>query len=499
MAEPAAAIDSARPSWRHDFLFWLVLLVFAQLVIWTVLPWLFALSLPLDVVSDGLTWGHEWQWGYYKHPPLPSWTVEAFFDAFGDLGPFLLSQICIVMTYVFVFLLGCEMMPMRWAAAGTLLLTGVYYFSVPTPEFNHNIAQMPAWAAACFCYFEAWKTDRTRWWLGLGVVAGLGLLTKYSTALLLFVMLAHFVFTRGLKDGLRSSGPWIAAGICLVVISEHVLWLARSGFPSFHYAAERARVASGLGGWILAPVKFLSAQAIDVLPAVGIAWIAGLRPAPGTLQHNEKLGFLLWMTLGPPIAVALGSLATGMAARDMWGAPMWNLTGLIIVLSAAGNWKRASGKWLGAGAAALFAIGLGGFVVANVLVPELENRPSRIQWPDRSIARASATVWRQQVQRPLRIVAGDGWLGGLVAMRSVPRPSVWIDANYRKAPWITPEAVKRDGALLLWRVHPNESVPNAFTCLKGIQILGQKSFVWPETPKAAPLIIGYAILLPAGR
>jgi hypothetical protein len=34
-------------------------------------------SLPLDVVSDGLSWGHEWQWGYYKHPPLPSWEVEA--------------------------------------------------------------------------------------------------------------------------------------------------------------------------------------------------------------------------------------------------------------------------------------------------------------------------------------------------------------------------------------------------------------------------------------
>src|ERR1700683_2990562 len=94
------------------------LLLFAgtQILIWTLVPWALGMSLPLDVVSDGLSWGHEWQWGYYKHPPLPSWTVELFFDGLGDLGPFLLSQIAIAATYGFVFFLGREIMPVRWAA-----------------------------------------------------------------------------------------------------------------------------------------------------------------------------------------------------------------------------------------------------------------------------------------------------------------------------------------------------------------------------------------------
>jgi 4-amino-4-deoxy-L-arabinose transferase-like glycosyltransferase len=499
MHRSKAATDLDRSGWLGDFPSWLALLVLAQLVFWTVLPWLLAVSLPLDVVSDGLAWGHEWQWGYYKHPPLPSWAVEAFFDAFGDIGPFLLSQLCIATTYILVFLLGREMMPARWAAAGTLLLAGVYYFSIPTPEFNHNVAQMPLWAAASLCYFHAWKTDSTRWWVALGVVAGLGLLTKYSTAILLFIMVAHLATARGPKRALVSAGPWLAAAICLMIISVHMIWLFENGFPTFHYAASRAGTTPGLRDRLIAPLKFLAAQATDIAPALLLARISGLRATTSVIHRDDNLHFLFWMTIGPPTAVAVGSLAAGMGVRDMWGAPMWNFTGLILVLSAAENWKNTSQRCLGVGTVVVFAVALLGFVLADVIVPELENRPSRIQWPDRAIARTFATVWLQGVRRPLRIVAADGWLGGLVAMRSVPRPSVWIDADSRKAPWITPDKVMRNGALVLWRVRPGHSMPSAFTALKGIRILGQKSFAWPDTPRAAPLQIGYAILPPAER
>ena len=335
--------------------------------------------------------------------------------------------------------------------------------------------------------------------LGLGIVAGLGLLTKYSTAVLFFVIIVHFVTVRGMKQALASPGTWLATATCLLIISMHVLWLFNNGFPTLHYAAGRAGEASALRDRFVAPLKFLGAQAVDIAPALLLTWISGLRPGLPANHGNGNLQFLVWMTFGPPAVTVLGSLATGMGVRDMWGAPMWNLTGLLVVLSAAETWSRTSPRRLGAGVAALFAIGMGGFVLANVLVPELESRPSRIQWPDRALARAFGGVWRQQVHLPLKIVAADGWLGGLVAMRSVPRPSVWIDADYRKAPWITPDAVTHDGALVLWRIRPDRPTPSAFTALKGIRILGQKSFSWPATPGASPLHIGYAILPPAQR
>src|SRR5215469_9198868 len=90
---PANTSNRELPRLLAEPLYWLALLIAAQLVFWTFIPLMLATSLPLDVVSDGLSWGHEWQWGYYKHPPLPSWTVELFFEWLGDAGPFLLSQI----------------------------------------------------------------------------------------------------------------------------------------------------------------------------------------------------------------------------------------------------------------------------------------------------------------------------------------------------------------------------------------------------------------------
>lgn len=499
MSDSAAARQSSWSTRDARFSLWLAILIVAQLVVWTILPWLLARSLPLDVVSDGLAWGHEWQWGYYKHPPLPAWTVELFFDVFGDIGPFLLSQLCIAATYILAFLLGRDIMDTPRAAVGTLLLVGVYYFSVPTAEFNNNVAQMPIWAAACLCYFRAWQTGKLRWWLALGAVAGAGLLTKYSTAVLLFVMIVHFARARGLRQALISAGAWLATATCLLIVSVHVLWLVKSGFPTLHYAAARAGAPSTLAVRFVVPLKFLATQAVDVAPAFLLAVIAGLRPAESGIPGDSKLDFLLWMTLGPPVVTALASLTAGMGLRDMWGAPMWNLTGLVIVLGAAKSWERVNPNWLGAGAVVLFCVGLGAFALADVLVPRLEHRPSRIQWPDRALAQSSVAVWRQQVHTPVRIVAADGWLGGLVAMRLSPRPSVWIDADSRKSPWITPGMVRHDGALVLWRIRPGQSAPTVLINLKGLRVTGRWTFVWPDTPKAAPLEIGYGILPPTQR
>ena len=39
-------------------------------VVWTALPALFFLNLPLDLI-EALVYGREWQLGYDKLPPLP--------------------------------------------------------------------------------------------------------------------------------------------------------------------------------------------------------------------------------------------------------------------------------------------------------------------------------------------------------------------------------------------------------------------------------------------
>ena len=475
---------------------WVGALILAQILVWTLIPYVCGRSLPLDVVSDGLAWGHEWQWGYYKHPPLPSWEVEIFFRAFGDLGPYLLSQVSIAATYLLVFLTGREIMPARWAMAGTLLTACVYYFSIPTPEFNHNVAQMPLWAAAVYTYYKATHARNLHWWLLLGVSAGLALLTKYASGILLVLIAADLLLSPIRRIALATPGPYLALLTCALVISPHLLWLAQNHFPTLSYAARRAGSARGIASRVLAPVRFLLSQLLDVSPAIAVAAIAGLvgRETFQRFSRDKTFDFLATFTLGPPLLTAVLSLVLGMGLRDMWGAPMWDFAGLLIVYASRPRWDRLNWSRLGACIAVAFVVLPTAYVLATDVVPALKGKPSRTQWPDREIAQAFETAYVRQTGKPLRIVAADGWLAGLVAMRASSRPSVLTDGNMQESPWITPARLSRQGALVLWR-GDSAALPHTFP-LKGIIVLGAKTFAWPDSPKAKPLTIHWGIVAP---
>lgn len=477
-------------------------LVVAQLVVWTAVPFVFHTSLPLDVVREGLAWGREWQWGYHKHPPLASWLVELSFTALGDLGPFVLSQLAIAATYAFVYRLGCELMEPHQAACGTLLLAGLYYFSFPTPEFNHNLAQMPVWACAGYAFYKAAHGGGLRWWLLLGATVGLGGLIKYSVAVLVAAMALYLLATPRLRPLLRTAGPYAAAGIALLVVAPHLGWLRAHGFVTLDYAAARAGQSPGLLERILQPLRFLLAQAADHLGMAALALWAGLvrRDAPTRRPRlgEDRLRFLICLGLGPAGLTAIGSLVSGFGLRDMWGAPMWNLSGLLAVGLLRGPADCMSAARLAGGVAALLAVVPAIYAVAATLGTPGPRGP-RTAWPDRAIAAELAATYRAATGCPVRIVAGSGWLAGLVALRMPGRPSVLADWDFALAPWITPERAARQGLIAVWEVGREPGPPSSVTSLPGFAEIGTKQFAWPYTPARQPLSIGWGLAAPSDR
>ena len=138
-------------------------------------------------IKDDATFARAFGVGSFEHfkrllpvvPPLAYWLAEIALRLAGFFGVYVLSQICIVVALWAVFTLGRATLGERHAALGTLLMTGIYFITVPTPEFSPAILAMPLWALALLHFWRTVAEGRELYWLALAADLVLLLLTTY--------------------------------------------------------------------------------------------------------------------------------------------------------------------------------------------------------------------------------------------------------------------------------------------------------------------------------
>ena len=96
-----------------------------------------------------------------------------------------------------------------------------------------------AWAAVLFVALRLLRTGDARLWPVLGAVAGLGLMTKYTIAVLLAGLAAGFVLSAGGRARLRGVGPWLAVGIAALIFLPNLWWQIDHGWPSVDFFTSR--------------------------------------------------------------------------------------------------------------------------------------------------------------------------------------------------------------------------------------------------------------------
>ena len=76
----------------------------SHLILWTLVPSISNVNLPLDTI-EALAWGSNLEWGFNKHPPLSAFLINIFYNLFGsnDWAYYLLSQICVIISFLFVW------------------------------------------------------------------------------------------------------------------------------------------------------------------------------------------------------------------------------------------------------------------------------------------------------------------------------------------------------------------------------------------------------------
>src|ERR1044071_9160295 len=308
-----------------------------QLVLWTLVPLAFY-SAPPGQLPLVLAIGHDFQLGTDFGPPLAFWLAEFVFRALGMFGVYLLSQVCIVVTFWAVLALGRAVVGEVHAVMAVLLMAGVAVFSVPTPEFGPAILATPLWATLLFHSWRAAHRGEFIYWLAVGVEGGLLLLTTYGGVILLGLVALFMLSSKVGRSHLETVGPWVAGLVIVVILFPYLIWLDLGGGTSLIGLSQVVQNLK-MWGWMLAAL-LVGHLGLGILVVLGRGYLFPSRSKPPeVLREGVDPGarvFVYFFALVPVVAMGLFSFLTPRPENFM-AAPLAAMSGLAVVGARSGE------------------------------------------------------------------------------------------------------------------------------------------------------------------
>jgi Dolichyl-phosphate-mannose-protein mannosyltransferase len=302
--------------------------------------------------------GQHPDWGYDDQGPLTPLLSAAGVAVFGAVPiavrilPALVIGACIVLTAAMAKEMGGGRRAQEVAAL-SVALSGFLLAGHIAATATYDIL---AWTVITWLAVRILGGANPRLWLAVGVVAGLGLLNKYTVLLLPVSLVAGMLIERRWA-AFRSPWPWAGVGIALAIWAPNLLWQATHDFPQLAMARHIAAVAGSESR-----DQFIPLQLLLTGPLLWPIVVFGLWRLI-TARDARPWRSFAWAYL---IALAL---------TYQQGGKAYYMMGLIPVLFAAGSPSVAG--WLGRGRRRLrlgafgAAAAVSGAIVAVLVLPIL--------------------------------------------------------------------------------------------------------------------------------
>ena len=275
--------------------------------------------------EEAYYWGYA-QWldiGYLDHPPMVAWLIWLSTSLVGDceIGVRLPALACSAAAATFVFLLARNLVN-RAAAFRSVLLFAVLpvYFAVGFMTLP-DAPLYAAWAGCLYFLERALIGDRPRAWWGAGLCLGLGMLSKYTIALLAPATLAFVLLDAPSRRWLRRPHPYVACLLAGAIFSPVLIWNIRNEWASFAFQSTRR-----LSEHATFSLHLLVASVLVLLTPVGVVAVVKALASPPGGSHRQKfrrrrrlfaLAYML-VPLGVFVAFSLGH-----PPKLNWTGPIW--------------------------------------------------------------------------------------------------------------------------------------------------------------------------------
>lgn len=214
-------------------------------------PFIILLSLLLRVVflgnHDLLTeeayyWNYaaHLDFGYLDHPPLVAMLIKlsTTFLGVNEFAVRCPALFCWGISAYFIYRWS-ELIQVGAGQFSLLFLSILPFFFLNSCITTPDMPLLAAWAGALYFLYQALSLQKARAWYGAAVCIGLGLLAKYSIALLIMTTGLYLLANREQRGWLLRKEPYYAGLLILLIFSPVIYWNATHNWISFAFQSTR--------------------------------------------------------------------------------------------------------------------------------------------------------------------------------------------------------------------------------------------------------------------
>jgi Dolichyl-phosphate-mannose-protein mannosyltransferase len=310
-----------------------------------------------------LACGRHLAWGYVDHAPTIGLVARIALLLGGSLHvlrafPAVAGALLVALTMLIAWRLGGN----RFAQG----LAGLSIIFVPIYSVLDSILTMNAfeplfWMGCVYVLIRIMQTGNSRLWIWFGVLAGLGLMNKHSTAFFGLAVAIGLILSKQRRE-LARPWVWIGAIVALLIFAPNLIWQMQHHFPTIE-DLHNVRVTHK--NVELPPLAFIQQQILVMGPVLFPVWLAGL-------WHFMWGGGTRYRLLGW-IFLTFFAMMILLHGKDYYVAPIYPMLlagGAVAWEGGLGGWRLTRGK-LWPKAAMVAVITAGGLVLAPLMLPFL--------------------------------------------------------------------------------------------------------------------------------
>jgi 4-amino-4-deoxy-L-arabinose transferase-like glycosyltransferase len=192
-------------------------------------------------------WSKELSWGYYSKPPVIAWVIALSTTICGSDSEFcvrLPSLFFYPLTSLVIFFLAKRLFDEKIAFWSAIVFFTMPAVSLSSLLISTDVVLFFFWALSLYLFVKGMEKNQWRYWLLLGFVGGLGLLTKYTMGVFAISVLVFLLLTPAYRHYLASLQLWGAALVAALLMAPNIVWNYQNEFPTFQHTAEISNLDS---------------------------------------------------------------------------------------------------------------------------------------------------------------------------------------------------------------------------------------------------------------